>query len=55
LKIASPRKLVNGYLCTPQLAFFMIHASRGMKAARQLLEPFTLERAVAIWPLVAGY
>jgi transposase len=27
-------------LCTPQLAFFMIHASRGMKAAHQLLDPF---------------
>jgi transposase len=27
-------------LCTPQLAFFMIHASRGMKAARQLLDQF---------------
>jgi len=28
-------------LCTPQLALFMIHASRGMKAARQLLENFS--------------
>jgi len=28
-------------LCTPQLAFFMVHASRGMKAARQLLEDFS--------------
>lgn len=27
-------------LCTPQLAFFMIHASRGMKAARELLGEF---------------
>lgn len=28
-------------LCTPQLAFFMVHASRGMKAARHLLEHFS--------------
>jgi len=27
-------------LCTPQLAFFMVHASRGRQAARQLLENF---------------
>jgi hypothetical protein len=27
-------------LGTPQLAFFMVHASRGMQAARQLLEDF---------------
>jgi hypothetical protein len=27
-------------LCTPQLAFFMIHASRGTKAARELLDRF---------------
>jgi transposase len=28
-------------LCTPQLAFFMVHASRGMKAARHLLEHYS--------------
>ncbi len=28
-------------LGTPQLAFFMVHASRGMQAARQLLEGFS--------------
>jgi len=28
-------------LCTPQLALFMVHASRAMKAARQLLENFS--------------
>jgi hypothetical protein len=27
-------------LCTPQLAFFMVHASRGRKAARQVLDRF---------------
>lgn len=28
-------------LCTPQLAFFMVHASRGMKAAQALLGDFS--------------
>jgi len=27
-------------LCTPQLAFFLVHASRGMKAAKELLGDF---------------
>ena len=27
-------------LCTPQLAFYMVHASRGMKAAKLLLDSF---------------
>lgn len=27
-------------LCTPQLAFFLVHASRGMKAAKELLSGF---------------
>ena len=36
-----PGRCWRWFLCTPQWAFFMVHAARGMKAARHLLEHFS--------------